>query len=73
MNAERIVESFHGTIRVMSEVGKETTIRIELPIVTDSRPPQAEAAVDQQIDTSDITIRGAGQYVARAQEGSAHE
>jgi putative PEP-CTERM system histidine kinase len=70
---KRMVESFHGTIRVMSEVGKGTTVRIELPIVTDSRPPQAEAAVDQQTDTSDITIRGAGQYVARAQEGSAHE
>ena len=70
---KRVVESYHGTIRVMSEVGKGTTIRIELPIMSDSRPPQGEAVADQQADTADLTVHGAGRSVSRAQEGSVHE
>ena len=70
---KRLLESHHGTMHVMSTVGQGTTICIELPIMTDSRPLQAEAAVDQQTGPADLTIRGAGEYVSRAQEGSAHE
>lgn len=70
---KRLLESHHGAMQVVSAVGQGTAICIELPIMTDSRPPQAEVAVDQQTDTPDLTIRGAGRYVSRAQEGSAHE
>jgi|CXWL01.1.fsa_nt_gi putative PEP-CTERM system histidine kinase len=64
---KRILESHHGSIRVLSEVGEGTTIYIELPIVDEASQPRRADAGNQRAD-----LPGGACPVATGEEGPGH-